>query len=102
MRTFLLLALTLVAINGSKPQNEKIFLREIIENVEKILQDHSDRSQKVRINVDHFGLVMQQKENLCQAAKVLKDTHLNHTVLHRNLFAYATYTGVSLRPIFIH
>lgn len=57
MRTFLLLALTLVAINGSKPATEKIILRETIESVEKI---QKDESQKVRIKVDHFGFVLQQ------------------------------------------
>ncbi|KAG1962957.1 interleukin-4 [Pimephales promelas] len=85
MRTFLLLALTLVAVNGSKPNVEKILLREIIESVEKILNNSSAK-----------------KENLCQAEMVLKNTHLNQTKLHRNLRAYAKHTGVSHRPIFIH
>lgn len=57
MRTFLLLALTLVAIYGSKPEVETILLRETIEAAEKILQN---RSGQVKTKVDHFGLVLQQ------------------------------------------
>lgn len=57
MRTFLLLALTLVAIYGSKPEVETILLRETIEAAEKILQNRSDQ---VKTKVDHFGLVLQQ------------------------------------------
>ncbi|KAG1962956.1 interleukin-4 [Pimephales promelas] len=100
MRTFLLLALTLVAVNGSKPNVEKILLREIIESVEKILNNSSAKiNQFVE---DIFPSRSCSKENLCQAEMVLKNTHLNQTKLHRNLRAYAKHTGVSHRPIFIH
>ncbi|KAK7138254.1 hypothetical protein R3I94_013777 [Phoxinus phoxinus] len=95
MRTFLLLALTLVAVNGSKPKVEKILLMETIENVDKILQDRSERSEKIlnQFVTDTFPSGSCSKETLCRAAMVLKSTHLNQTVLHRNLYAYAIYTG---------
>ncbi|XP_056106285.1 interleukin-4 [Rhinichthys klamathensis goyatoka] len=95
IRTFLLLALTLVAVNGSRPNVEKIILRETIENVEKILNDRSDRSEKTlnQFVKDIFPSGSCSKETLCQAAMVLTNTHLNHSKLQRNLFAYAEYTG---------
>ncbi|XP_077092012.1 interleukin-4 [Siphateles boraxobius] len=95
MRTFLLLALTFVAVHGSKPDVGKILLRETIENVEKILKDRSDRSEKIlnQYVKDIFSSGSCSKKTLCQAAMVLKNTHLNHTMLHRNLFAYAKHTG---------
>ncbi|XP_067312773.1 interleukin-4 [Pseudorasbora parva] len=90
MRTFLLLALTFVAING---QNERIILlEESIEFVDEILHKNPEKIHNRYVKVIFHGGSCSE-DTICQAAKVLKNTFLNHSKLHRNLFEYAKNTG---------
>ncbi|KAI2656721.1 Regulatory protein RecX [Labeo rohita] len=84
MRTFMLLVLTIVAVTESKRGVGEILLMEIIDDVDQILKSSS------------------LEKHLCQAAMVMINTPLNHSMLHRRLFAYANYSGVSHLTIFIY
>ncbi|KAK2891320.1 hypothetical protein Q8A67_013963 [Cirrhinus molitorella] len=94
MRTLVLLVLTIVAVTGSRRNKaEEFLLMEIMDNVDQILQQSSasNLSQFVK---DVFPAAGCSEKHLCQAAMVMTNTHLNHCMLHRRLFAYANYSGV--------
>ncbi|KAL1262375.1 hypothetical protein QQF64_007640 [Cirrhinus molitorella] len=93
MRTLVLLVLTIVAVTGSRRNKaEEFLLMEIMDNVDQILQQSSasNLSQFVK---DVFPAAGCSEKHLCQAAMVMTNTHLNHCMLHRRLFAYANYSG---------
>nr|ALB06090.1 interleukin-4 [Ctenopharyngodon idella] len=94
MRTFLLLALTFVAVNGSQPDLRKTLLKDIIVFVNQTLHNHSEKNLKQFVR-DIFQSVRCSGEALCQAAKVLNGVHLNtdpNNMIYRNLFTYADLT----------
>ncbi|XP_073676338.1 interleukin-4 [Garra rufa] len=93
MRTFMLLLLTIIAVTASsKHAADKRLLMEIMDNVDQILEQSStsNLSQFVR---DVFPAAGCSEKHLCQAAMIMPNKHLSHTMLKRRLFAYANYSG---------
>ncbi|XP_050983970.1 interleukin-4 [Labeo rohita] len=92
MRTFMLLVLTIVAVTESKRGVGEILLMEIIDDVDQILKSSSLKSLNNQFVKEVFPTSCSEK-HLCQAAMVMINTPLNHSMLHRRLFAYANYSG---------
>nr|QEG59347.1 Il-4/13b [Ctenopharyngodon idella]QEG59348.1 Il-4/13b [Ctenopharyngodon idella] len=98
MRTFLLLALTFVAVNGSKLDAKKIILKDIVGHVNHVLHDKSEENLDKFVR-DIFQSVRCSDEALCQAAKVLKGVRLNkdpNNLIYRNLFALTRHRNCSI------
>uniref|UniRef100_A0A8C1U4P3 Interleukin 4 n=1 Tax=Cyprinus carpio TaxID=7962 RepID=A0A8C1U4P3_CYPCA len=92
MRTFMILVLTIVAVTGIKHKAGQILLMEIIDDVKQILNQSSSTNLNQFV-IDVFPPVGCSEKHICQAAMVMMNTELSHSMLHRRLFAYANYSG---------
>uniref|UniRef100_A0A672MYF0 Interleukin 4 n=1 Tax=Sinocyclocheilus grahami TaxID=75366 RepID=A0A672MYF0_SINGR len=93
MRTFMLLVLTTVAVTGLKHHKAgQNLLMEIMNDVDSHLKPSSTTNLNQFVK-DAFPPVSCTEKHLCQAAMVMMNTQLNHSMLHRRLFAYADYSG---------
>uniref|UniRef100_A0A8C2C1E4 Interleukin 4 n=1 Tax=Cyprinus carpio TaxID=7962 RepID=A0A8C2C1E4_CYPCA len=94
MRTLMLLVLTIVAVTGLQTAKNKVLL-EIKREVETVLKQSSSEilNQFVKDVIPSAGC---SEENLCQAARVMMNTHLKYSRLHRRLFAFSEVSHVTI------
>uniref|UniRef100_A0A8C1XLZ8 Interleukin 4 n=1 Tax=Cyprinus carpio TaxID=7962 RepID=A0A8C1XLZ8_CYPCA len=87
MRTLMLLVLTIVAVTGLQTAKNKV-LQEIKCDVQMVLKKSSSEilNQFVKDVIPSAGC---SEEHLCQAARVMMNTHLKYSGLHRRLFAFS-------------
>uniref|UniRef100_A0A9J7XBT5 Interleukin 4 n=2 Tax=Cyprinus carpio TaxID=7962 RepID=A0A9J7XBT5_CYPCA len=86
MRTLMLLVLTIVAVTGLHTAKSRVLV-EIKDDVEMLLKHSSSEilNQFVKDVIPSVGC---SEEHLCQAARVMMNTHIK-TMLKRRLFAYS-------------